>query len=111
MEKKQTHLRFMTISQRGVKGLRESSVVGSTVDVVKLGLRERKRLGQWMFFVFCGVCFLLGLFRKGLEGELDSDSDPLLVDGEKRSVRHWMRRTSGVRRRRERRRRRRAAAA
>ncbi|GAB2219250.1 hypothetical protein Droror1_Dr00006883 [Drosera rotundifolia] len=85
MEKKQTHLRFGTISQRGVKGLRESSVVGSTVDVVKLGLRERKRLGQWMFFVFCGVCFLLGLFRVcayGLFGFGPSDDPQGLSDSD-----------------------------
>ncbi|XP_052181643.1 O-fucosyltransferase 35 [Diospyros lotus] len=28
-----------------------------------LGLRERKKLGHWMFFVFCGVCLFLGVLK------------------------------------------------
>lgn len=35
--------------------------VGSVV--VDLGLRERKKLGQWMFFLFCGVCLFMGVFK------------------------------------------------
>lgn len=31
--------------------------------VVDYGFRERKKLGQWMFFVFCGVCLFLGVLK------------------------------------------------
>ncbi|XP_050383566.1 O-fucosyltransferase 35 [Argentina anserina] len=31
--------------------------------VVEMGLRERKRLGHWMFFAFCGVCLFLGILK------------------------------------------------
>ncbi|XP_021640065.2 O-fucosyltransferase 35 isoform X2 [Hevea brasiliensis] len=31
--------------------------------VVDLGFRERRRLGHWMFFVFCGVCLFLGVLK------------------------------------------------
>ncbi|GAB4853727.1 O-fucosyltransferase 35 [Ancistrocladus abbreviatus] len=76
LEKKPTHhhfhgnlnKRFVNIGM--VKGLLNKPV-GSTVEVVKLGFRERKRLGQWMFFLFCGVCLLLGvskIFANGLFG-------------------------------------------
>ncbi|CAI0387834.1 unnamed protein product [Linum tenue] len=35
--------------------------IGSVVR--DFGFRERKKLGQWMFFVFCGVCLFLGVFK------------------------------------------------
>ncbi|KAF8370138.1 hypothetical protein HHK36_031833 [Tetracentron sinense] len=35
--------------------------VGSVV--VDLGLRERKRLGHWMFLVFCGMCLFWGVLK------------------------------------------------
>ncbi|GFY98512.1 O-fucosyltransferase family protein [Actinidia rufa] len=28
-----------------------------------LGLRERKKLGHWMFFLFCGVCLFVGVLK------------------------------------------------
>lgn len=31
--------------------------------VVELGLRERKKLGHWMFLLFCGLCIFLGLVK------------------------------------------------
>lgn len=31
--------------------------------VMDLGLRERKKLGHCMFFVFCGVCLFLGVLK------------------------------------------------
>ncbi|GAB2291616.1 O-fucosyltransferase 35 [Dionaea muscipula] len=62
-ERKQTHHHFTTLNQRGVvRGLLKGPV-GSTVNVVKLGLREKKRLGQWMFFLFCGACLMMGVFK------------------------------------------------
>ncbi|KAK9948089.1 hypothetical protein M0R45_003677 [Rubus argutus] len=30
---------------------------------VEMGLRERKNLGHWMFFAFCGVCLFLGILK------------------------------------------------
>lgn len=35
--------------------------IGSVI--VELGLRERKKLGHWMFFLFCGMCLFLGLLK------------------------------------------------
>ncbi|KAJ4829939.1 O-fucosyltransferase 35 [Turnera subulata] len=40
--------------------------IGSMVG--DLGFRERKKLGHWMFFVFCGVCLFLGVFKICLSG-------------------------------------------
>lgn len=31
-------------------------------------VREKKRLGQWMFFFFCGVCLFLGVFKFSANG-------------------------------------------
>lgn len=30
---------------------------------VELGFREKKKLGHWMFFLFCGMCVFLGLLK------------------------------------------------
>lgn len=27
------------------------------------GLREKKKLGHWMFFLFCGMCLFLGILK------------------------------------------------
>ncbi|KAL2945105.1 O-fucosyltransferase 35 [Bienertia sinuspersici] len=73
VEKKPTHNHFGLLSHRVKKP--PSTVLGSATvgSVVELGFRERKRLGQWMFFFFCGVCLLLGIFRI-LEGGLFGSS-------------------------------------
>ncbi|KAK4483690.1 hypothetical protein RD792_010891 [Penstemon davidsonii] len=36
-----------------------------SIDFGDLGLelKERKKLGQWMFLMFCGVCFFMGVFK------------------------------------------------
>ncbi|OMO91769.1 GDP-fucose protein O-fucosyltransferase [Corchorus olitorius] len=47
------------LSQR--KGLFRKTSVGSMV--LDFGLKERKKLGHWMFLVFCGVCLFLGVFK------------------------------------------------
>lgn len=31
--------------------------------MVELGLGERKKLGHWMFLLFCGACLFLGLLK------------------------------------------------
>lgn len=48
-----------------VKSLLRKPVIGSAVvDLGLSGLRERKRLlGRWMFFLFCGFCLFLGVFK------------------------------------------------
>lgn len=46
--------------------------------------RERKRLGHWMFMVFCGVCFFLGVFKicaNGWIGFAVEREDKLLESG------------------------------
>ncbi|XP_022754795.1 uncharacterized protein At1g04910-like [Durio zibethinus] len=47
------------LSQR--KGLLKRPSVGSMV--LDFGLKERKKLGHWMFLVFCGVCLFLCVFK------------------------------------------------
>ncbi|CAI0627852.1 unnamed protein product [Linum tenue] len=47
--------------------------IGSVVR--DFGLRERKKLGQWMFFAFCGVCLFLGVFKICAGGWFGSDLD------------------------------------
>ncbi|XP_021912392.1 uncharacterized protein At1g04910 isoform X2 [Carica papaya] len=57
MEKKYT---YHNLREREVKSLLKKPI-GSTV--LELGIRERKKLGHWMFLVFCGVCLFLGVFK------------------------------------------------
>lgn len=74
IEKKMTQNHFgllnhrVTVNKKVVGG--ESNTVGA---VVELGFRERKKLGQWMFFFFCGVCLLLGVFKIFLAGSTTID--------------------------------------
>lgn len=76
MEKKQTqnHVGFLnhrvTVNKKLLNG--GSTTVGA---VVELGLRERRKLGQWMFFFFCGVCLLLGVFKIFFGGLVGSTID------------------------------------
>ncbi|KAK1365177.1 O-fucosyltransferase family protein [Heracleum sosnowskyi] len=55
VEKKQPHHHNLT--QR--VHTKKNDVVAS-VDLI---LGGKKKLGQWMFFVFCGVCLFLGVFK------------------------------------------------
>ncbi|KMS96217.1 hypothetical protein BVRB_001260 isoform B [Beta vulgaris subsp. vulgaris] len=73
VEKKPTQNHFGLLNHRTKK--HSSTVLGSATvgSVVELGYRERKRLGQWMFFLFCGICLFLGVF-KILEGGLFGSS-------------------------------------
>ncbi|KAE8710440.1 Mob1/phocein family protein [Hibiscus syriacus] len=48
------------LSQRKGLFLRKPSV-GSMVFY--FGLKERRKIGHWMFLVFCGVCLFLGVFK------------------------------------------------
>lgn len=40
--------------------------------VVDLGLREKKKFGHWMFLLFCGVCFFMGVLKICATGWLGS---------------------------------------
>ncbi|KAJ0090278.1 hypothetical protein Patl1_13582 [Pistacia atlantica] len=55
------------VSQRvHLRSLLKRPVVGSVV--LQLGFREKKKLGHWMFLVFCGVCLFLGVFKICVNG-------------------------------------------
>ncbi|XP_059633226.1 O-fucosyltransferase 35 isoform X2 [Cornus florida] len=54
LEKKQSHYHLI---QRGHVKKHIGSIA---VDLV---LRQKKKLGHWMFFVFCGVCLFMGVFK------------------------------------------------
>ncbi|KAE9601590.1 putative GDP-fucose protein O-fucosyltransferase [Lupinus albus] len=43
--------------------------------VVDFGLKEKKKLGHWMFFLFCGTCFFLGVLKICVTGWLGSAID------------------------------------
>lgn len=45
------------------------------VGSVDLGFRERKKLGHWMFFLFCGVCLFLGILKICVHGWFGSVLD------------------------------------
>lgn len=49
-----------------LRSLLKKPVVGSVV--LELGFREKKKLGHWMFLVFCGVCLFLGVFKICVNG-------------------------------------------
>ncbi|XP_020227164.1 O-fucosyltransferase 35 [Cajanus cajan] len=53
-----------------VKGLLLKKPLASIVE--DLGLRERKKIGHWMFLVFCGVCFFMGVLKICATGWLRS---------------------------------------
>lgn len=42
-----------------------------------LELKERKKLGQWMFLMFCGLCLFLGVFKICATGWFGSAIDRL----------------------------------
>ncbi|KAM1587401.1 hypothetical protein ACFX1X_026899 [Malus domestica] len=58
LERKQTHNH---VSQRvAVRGFLRRPIGSVVAD---LGLREKRKLGHWMFFAFCGVCLFLGILK------------------------------------------------
>ncbi|KDP33910.1 hypothetical protein JCGZ_07481 [Jatropha curcas] len=48
--------------------------------VAELGLREKKKLGHLMFFVFCGVCLFLGVLKICANGWFGSALDRATFD-------------------------------
>ncbi|KAL1371763.1 hypothetical protein HN51_001992 [Arachis hypogaea] len=68
------HLHLHHVTHRGgggggVKGLLKKPIESI---VVELGLREKKKLGHWMFLMFCGVCLFLGVLKMCATGWLGS---------------------------------------
>ncbi|KAG2717967.1 hypothetical protein I3760_03G199200 [Carya illinoinensis] len=61
LERKQSHHHVNQRVYGGVVRRLLRSPVGSVM--VELGLRERKKLGHWMFLLFCGACLFLGLLK------------------------------------------------
>ncbi|CAN6680757.1 unnamed protein product [Malus baccata var. baccata] len=57
LERKQTHNH---VSQRVARGFLRRPIGSAVVDS---GLREKRKLGHWMFFAFCGVCLFLGILK------------------------------------------------
>lgn len=66
------HQTYGQLRERVVKGLLRKPM-GSVVS--DFSLRERKKLGHWMFFAFCGVCLFLGVFKICATGWLGSAID------------------------------------
>uniref|UniRef100_A0A2P2P449 Uncharacterized protein MANES_16G095900 n=1 Tax=Rhizophora mucronata TaxID=61149 RepID=A0A2P2P449_RHIMU len=66
---RQGHYQFLVQRAQGgvVKSVIHKKVsIGSMVD---FGLREKKKkLGQWLFFVFCGACLFLGVIKICVNG-------------------------------------------
>lgn len=42
-----------------------------------LEIKERRKLGQWMFLMFCGMCLFLGVFKICATGWFGSAIDRL----------------------------------
>ncbi|KAH7852757.1 hypothetical protein Vadar_028889 [Vaccinium darrowii] len=74
IEKKQTHLHHHAIHQRG-HGKKPIGFGFAGDGGLGFGFRERKKLGQWMFFVFCGLCLFLGVFKICANGWFGSAID------------------------------------
>ncbi|XP_061361537.1 O-fucosyltransferase 35 [Gastrolobium bilobum] len=70
LEKKHGHHHVSQRVHGGVvRGLLKKPIESVIVD---LGLREKKKLGHWMFLVFCGVCLFLGVLKICATGWLGS---------------------------------------
>ncbi|KAH7519292.1 hypothetical protein FEM48_Zijuj08G0020500 [Ziziphus jujuba var. spinosa] len=61
LDRRQTHHLSQRVHAGVVRSLLRKPIIGSMV--VDFGLRERKKLGHWMFLVFCGLCVFLGVLK------------------------------------------------
>lgn len=70
---KHVHHHHHHVSQRVhggvVKGFLKRPLESIAVD---FGFREKKKLGHWMFLVFCGVCLFMGVLKICATGWLGS---------------------------------------
>ncbi|XP_010557658.1 PREDICTED: uncharacterized protein At1g04910-like [Tarenaya hassleriana] len=71
------HLKYGELRERVVRGLLRKPM-GSVVS--DFGLREKKKLGHWMFFAFCGVCLFLGVLKICATGWFGSAIDGTTSD-------------------------------
>lgn len=71
------HQTYGQLRERVVKGLLRKPM-GSVVS--DFSLRERKKLGHWMFFVFCGVCLFMGVLKICATGWFGSAIDGAASD-------------------------------
>lgn len=71
------HQTYGQLRERVVKGLLRKPM-GSVVS--DFSLREKKKLGHWMFFVFCGVCLFMGVFKICATGWFGSAIDGAASD-------------------------------
>lgn len=69
LERKHAYHVTQRIQGRAVKSFLNKPIESLVVD---LGLREKKKLGHWMFIVFCGVCLFLGVLKICATGWLGS---------------------------------------
>ncbi|KAI4335218.1 hypothetical protein L6164_013885 [Bauhinia variegata] len=60
LERKHNHHVIQRTHTGVVKGLLKKPIESIIVD---FGLKERRKLGHWMFLVFCGMCLFLGLLK------------------------------------------------
>ncbi|XAR67188.1 hypothetical protein NMG60_11013654 [Bertholletia excelsa] len=75
-EKKPTHL-HLTQRAPSKRTIGFGSLGGVELGV---GLRERKKLGHWMFFVFCGLCLFMGVMKFCVYGWFGSAIDKVGSD-------------------------------
>ncbi|CAK7352462.1 unnamed protein product [Dovyalis caffra] len=89
------------LSQRVHGGVSKSLInkkgsIGSMV--MDFGFKEKKKLGHWMFFFFCGVCLFLGVFKICVYGWFGSameraasnqDISSSSTQQERRSYNYW----------------------
>ena len=72
LERKHSHHVSHRVHGGVVKSLLRKRIESIVVD---LGSKERKKLGHWMFLVFCGVCLFLGVFKICATGWFGSAMD------------------------------------
>lgn len=68
------HQTYGQLRERVVRGLLRKPMVS------EFSLRERKKLGHWMFFAFCGLCLFMGVFKICATGWFGSAIDAAASD-------------------------------
>ncbi|KAL3654664.1 O-fucosyltransferase 35 [Castilleja foliolosa] len=72
-------LRLAHVSSVAQRVYLRRKISSLSVDLGDFGLelKEKKKLGQWMFFMFCGVCLFMGVFKICATGWFGSAIDRL----------------------------------
>lgn len=60
LERKHAHHVTQRVHGRAVKSFLKTPIEYFVVD---LSLREKRKIGHWMFIVFCGMCLFLGVLK------------------------------------------------